>query len=96
MQHLLGRCGLEIESESLNVYAILGIFLGTLALLNYLFPLNDMPFPGGPHSVGFRSFEVTNPEPIGVSGVNYSDSAKIRLGIWYPADEVSVMKERVG
>lgn len=72
-----------------TVYAILGILLGALALLNYLFPLNHMPSPDGPHSVGFRSFEVTNPEPIGVSGIDYSDSAKIRLDIWYPADGVS-------
>jgi len=72
-----------------TVYAILGILLGTLALLNYLFPLNHIPFPGGPHSVGFRSFEVTNPEPIGVTGISYSDAAKIRVDIWYPADGVS-------
>ncbi|MGC9322766.1 MAG: hypothetical protein ACP5FY_11050 [Kosmotogaceae bacterium] len=80
---------LKLKVGYSNVYAILGILLGTLALLNYLFPLNHMPFPSGPYSVGFRSFEVTNPEPIGLSGISYSDSAKIRLDIWYPADEVS-------
>ena len=72
-----------------TVYAILGILLGTLALLDYLFPLNHMPEPDGPHKVGFRSFEVTNPERIGVAGISYSDSTKIGLDIWYPGDEVS-------
>ena len=72
-----------------TVYAILGILLGTVALLDYLFPLNHMPEPDGPHKVGFRSFEVTNPERIGVAGISYSDSTKIGLDIWYPGDEVS-------
>jgi len=71
------------------IAAILGILFGALAILNYLFPLNHMPVPDGPHKVGFRSLEVTNPEPIGVSGISYSDSTKIRLDIWYPADEIS-------
>jgi predicted dienelactone hydrolase len=84
-----GDVVLKLKVGYSNVYAILGILLGTLAFLNYLFPLNHMPFPSGPHSMGFRSFEVTNPEPIGLSGISYSDSAKIRLDIWYPADEVS-------
>ena len=71
------------------IAAILGILFGALGILNYLFPLNHMPVPDGPHKVGFRSFEVTNPEPIGVAGISYSDSTKIGLDIWYPGEEVS-------
>jgi len=77
------------EAGNSMIAAILGILFGALAILNYLFPLNHMPVPDGPHKVGFRSLEVTNPEPIGVSGISYSDSTKIRLDIWYPADEIS-------
>ncbi|HDP77217.1 MAG TPA: hypothetical protein ENN47_03340 [Mesotoga infera] len=77
------------EAGNSMIAAILGILFGALAILNYLFPLNHMPVPDGPHKVGFRSLEVTNPEPIGVTGISYSDSTKIRLDIWYPADEIS-------
>ncbi|CCU83794.1 hypothetical protein PHOSAC3_120408 [Mesotoga infera] len=44
-----------------TIVAIFGILMGVIAILNYLFPLNHMPLPDGPHNVGFRSYEVSNP-----------------------------------
>ncbi|MBN2219942.1 MAG: hypothetical protein JW697_06665 [Kosmotogaceae bacterium] len=72
-----------------TIIAIFGILMGVIAILNYLFPLNHMPLPEGPHEVGFRSYEVSNPQPTSVAEINFSDPGKIRLDIWYPAGDVS-------
>ncbi|HPQ90915.1 MAG TPA: hypothetical protein PK387_02990 [Mesotoga prima] len=72
-----------------TIVAIFGILMGVIAILNYLFPLNHMPLPDGPHNVGFRSYEVSNPQPMSVAGIDYSDPGKIRLEVWYPAGDVS-------
>ena len=55
---------MKMKTGYSTIVAIFGIFLGVIAILNYLFPLNHMPLPDGPHNVGFRSYEVSNPQPI--------------------------------
>ncbi len=59
--------------------------LGTLVAL-YLFPVNTMPEPTGPYSIGTTSYELTEQERTELYGSEPGKDRHIRFQVWYPAD----------
>jgi len=59
--------------------------LGTLASL-YLFPINTMPEPTGPYTIGTVSHELTEQGRKELYGPEPHDDRHIRFQVWYPAD----------
>jgi len=58
------------------------------SVLIYLFPITPIAPPDGPYDVGFKTFEISNPDPMAVWELNYKDADKIRLDMWYPAGDI--------
>ncbi|MBI9096004.1 MAG: dienelactone hydrolase family protein [Sphaerochaeta sp.] len=59
--------------------------LGTLASL-YLFPVNTMPKPTGPYTIGTVSYELTEQGREELYGPEPRKDWHIRFQVWYPAD----------
>ncbi len=59
--------------------------LGTLVAL-YLFPVNTMPEPTGPYSIGTTSYELTEQGRPELYGSAPGKDRHIRFQVWYPAD----------
>ncbi|WP_156173138.1 alpha/beta hydrolase family protein [Kosmotoga pacifica] len=64
------------------------------SVLIYLFPLTPIRPPDGPYIVGFRTFEITNPEPMVIESTGYKDGDRIRLDIWYPAQNIEACERK--
>lgn len=59
--------------------------LGTLVAL-YLFPVNTMPNPTGPYTIGTASYELTEQGRAELYGPEPGKDRHIRFQVWYPAD----------
>lgn len=59
--------------------------LGTLVAL-YLFPVNTMPKPTGPYTIGTTSYELTEQGRAELYGADPGKDRHIRFQVWYPAD----------
>lgn len=59
--------------------------LGTLVSL-YLFPVNTMPKPTGPYTIGTVSYELTEQGRKELYGPEPHKDRHIRFQVWYPAD----------
>ncbi|NBK20857.1 MAG: hypothetical protein EOM68_02395, partial [Spirochaetia bacterium] len=59
--------------------------LGTLVAL-YLFPVNTMPEPTGPYTIGTVSYELTEQGRKELYGPEPRTDRHIRFQVWYPAD----------
>jgi len=59
--------------------------LGTLVSL-YLFPVNTMPKPTGPYTIGTVSYELTKQGIKENYGPEPHNDRHIRFQVWYPAD----------
>lgn len=59
--------------------------LGTLVAL-YLFPVNTMPEPKGPYTIGTISYELTEQGRAELYGPEPGKDRHIRFQVWYPAD----------
>ena len=65
----------------LSLICLSGTFLSL-----YLFPVNTMPKPEGPYTVGTDSYELTEPGRKELYGPEPHLDRHIRFQVWYPAD----------
>ena len=70
-----------------------GIVAGLLCALGgifsvwliWLFPINHLPKPTGPHSVGVADFEVTDHNRVGLLGTQPGEPRTLLVRVFYPA-----------
>jgi len=60
----------------------------------YLFPVPDLPTPGGPHAVGVRDFELADSSRKGVFAASDNEPRRLLVRVWYPGGDVSGLKPR--
>ncbi|AEV30112.1 isoform II [Sphaerochaeta pleomorpha str. Grapes] len=71
----------QISVISLSLLCLLGTLLSL-----YLFPVNTMPKPTGPYTVGTDSYELTESGRKELYGQEPHLDRHIRFQVWYPAD----------
>jgi len=52
----------------------------------YMFPIANLPAPSGPYSVGVRTFELSDPDRLGVFQAQDGEARRLLIRTWYPAD----------
>jgi predicted dienelactone hydrolase len=60
----------------------------------YLFPVTDLPRPGGPYPVGVKDFELTDRSRLGVWRAAEDEPRRLLIRVWYPAGSVAGLKRR--
>lgn len=60
----------------------------------YLFPVANLPKPGGQHPVGVRSFELDDRSRLGVWRAKDDEPRRLLMRVWYPAQSVAGLKRR--
>lgn len=53
----------------------------------HVLPVFDLPEPTGPHFVGVRTFELTDPERLGVLDATADQPRRMLVRVWYPAQQ---------
>lgn len=80
----------QSASKGKRVPAILGIFLGLLVLvvataLPLLFPVFQLPAPGGPYAVGSTLLRLVDESRAEALTADPDDRRELLLQVWYPA-----------
>jgi predicted dienelactone hydrolase len=60
----------------------------------YLFPVGDLPKPGGKYLVGVRSFELDDRGRLGVFSAADDQPRRLLVRVWYPAQSADGLKPR--
>ncbi len=83
-----------VNKNKRRVLASLSVacLLGTVVAL-YLFPVNTMPKPSGPYSIGTVSYELTEQGRTELYGPVPRGDRHIRFQVWYPADSTKGGKQ---
>ncbi|MEM6539141.1 MAG: hypothetical protein AAF668_15605 [Pseudomonadota bacterium] len=69
----------------------LALLLAALpAVLIYAFPIADLPKPDGQYKVGVRTFELRDPERLGVMAAAPDAPRRLLVRVWYPADATAL------
>ncbi|MBN7797521.1 hypothetical protein [Parahaliea mediterranea] len=70
------------------------LLAGVAAAPLYLFPVRDLPPPGGPHAVGTRAFELVDISRRGVFAAGAAEPRRLLVRAWYPAGDVTGLPRR--
>lgn len=66
-----------------------GALAAAAAAALWLFPVDPLPRPSGPHPVGVRSFELRDASRLGVMAAPPGAPRRLLVRVWYPAERVS-------
>lgn len=71
---------------------LLTILIALSAVATYMFPLYNLMNPSGPYKIGTISFDAVDMERIWLDRDNDYGGRKIRIQLWYPAEQVEGYK----
>ncbi len=64
----------------------------TAGILANVFPVYEIPEPTGTYAIGTTSFDVIDPERKAVYSDNLNEQRKIKIQVWYPAQDTTGYK----
>lgn len=82
---LIQRKAMKKRREIVRVVTLLLLFSFTL-MLPSLLPVNNLPSPDGPYSVGITSFRLTDNSREEIFTEDENDVREFLVSVWYPAD----------
>ncbi len=88
---LLNRSSDKLPWIAASSMTMLGAFA---AWTIWLFPVTDLPEPGGPHPVGVRDFVLTDTSRPGLLAAREDEPRKLLVRVWYPAAETADIDPR--
>ncbi len=78
------KAGIHSRKPMIRSVLLLALLITAAAL--WLFPVQKMPAPSGPYTVGTKTFELTDTGREELYGEDKGKDRRIRFQIWYPAD----------
>lgn len=73
---------------------LFALLSGFSAWIICLFPVPDLPDPGGRYAVGVRDFELVDTSRSGLMEAADDELRKLKIRVWYPAADVDGLEAR--